>query len=707
MKKHFYCILAVISLVIAMTICTSATGYGTLGDNINWGIDNSGTLYISGNGEMSELTSEKDYPWYEYSDAITGIFIQEGVTSIGSFAFFDCDNVKTVTIPVSLKKINAGAFSPKGGRNVYISDLTAWCNIDFIVELEENEAIWLKLIDSSNPLYGYGKLYLNGQPVSELIIPEGTEKISAAAFYYCDSIVSAIIPSSVKVIENGAFANCSFLSKVTIENGVEKIGAEAFQSCPLRKINIPASVSAIGDKYSNAFSRCIYLEKFNVNEENAFFTNDEYGVLYNKNMTVLMQYPIGNKSQSYEIPEGVTEIANEAFSYCRLASLHIPISLKKFGYSDFESRNFRTSEYSPKFNSVYIKDISAYCNIDFDSSFQSKGIDLYLNGIPAEYIKIPGETKYIKDDVFNDIKNIKSIIIDEGVIAIGHNFENCPNLKDVALPQSLKFNNFRSIDTNCTFYGYSGTETEEYIKGYGYPFISNGTVSEWKNPFTDIKDTDYFFDSIKKVNRNGLMNGMYDTVFSPSDTLTRAMFVTILYRIAGEPEVEKSPFSDISVGSWYEKSVAWAYENGIVNGTSETTFSPEENISIEQMLIMAYRFADSKKANLAENSNISWSEEVLSYEEVFGPLEPGTGYALRSYEEEIALGIRVEYNAENRYGKIVSDYAVPCLSFIFQRLDSNGYFKNNIKDFTKDATRGDAAYVSAALYQVLLEDFVY
>ena len=131
-----------------------------------------------------ELTSEKDFPWYEYSDAITGIFIQEGVTSIGSFAFFDCDNVKTVTIPASLKKINVGAFSPKGGRNVYISDLTAWCNIDFIVELEENEAIYPKINDSSNPLYGYGKLYLNGQLVSELIIPEGTEKISAAAFYY-------------------------------------------------------------------------------------------------------------------------------------------------------------------------------------------------------------------------------------------------------------------------------------------------------------------------------------------------------------------------------------------------------------------------------------------------------------------------------------------------------------------------------------------
>ena len=125
------------------------------------------------------------------------------------------------------------------------------------------------------------------------------------------------------------------------------------------------------------------------------------------------------------------------------------------------------------------------------------------------------------------------------------------------------------------------------------------------------------------------------------------------------------------------------------------------------MLIMAYRFADSKEANLAENSNISWSEEVLSYEEVFGPIEPGTGYAIRSYEEEIALGIRVEYNAENRYGKTISDYAVPCLSFTFQRLDSNDYFKNNVKDFTRDATRGDAAYVSAALYQVLLEDFVY
>lgn len=115
---------------------------------------------------------------------------------------------------------------------------------------------------------------------------------------------------------------------------------------------------------------------------------------------------------------------------------------------------------------------------------------------------------------------------------------------------------------------------------------------EWENPFTDVKEKDWFFENVKYVVENGLFNGVTEDTFAPNDSITRGMFVTVLYRAYGEPNVNKTiHFSDVLIDTYYEKAVIWAYENGIVSGISENEFAPDENITREQIATMMLRYA--------------------------------------------------------------------------------------------------------------------
>ena len=127
-----------------------------------------------------------------------------------------------------------------------------------------------------------------------------------------------------------------------------------------------------------------------------------------------------------------------------------------------------------------------------------------------------------------------------------------------------------------------------------------------KLPFTDVHETDWFYNDVLFVYEEGLFAGTSDTTFSPNAAMTRAMLVTVLYRLEGEPTVYgRSGFSDVQYNSYYEDAVTWAADNSIVNGTSTTTFSPNANVTREQMAAILYRYAQYKKYNTAANSSLN------------------------------------------------------------------------------------------------------
>ena len=110
--------------------------------------------------------------------------------------------------------------------------------------------------------------------------------------------------------------------------------------------------------------------------------------------------------------------------------------------------------------------------------------------------------------------------------------------------------------------------------------------------FYDVKKNAWYFNDLKYVIERGMMNGTSDTTFSPEGTITRAMIVTILHRMEGQPEAAASAFTDVVKGSWYEKAVNWASEQGVVNGMSAKSFAPNNAITREQFAAILYRYAD-------------------------------------------------------------------------------------------------------------------
>ena len=151
--------------------------------------------------------------------------------------------------------------------------------------------------------------------------------------------------------------------------------------------------------------------------------------------------------------------------------------------------------------------------------------------------------------------------------------------------------------------------------------------TDGKLPFTDVHETDWFYNDVLFVYEEGLFAGTSDTTFSPNAAMTRAMLVTVLYRLEGQPAVNgRSGFSDVQYNGYYEDAVTWAADNGIVNGTSTTTFSPNANVTREQMAAILYRYAQHKKYNTAASSGLNGFTDHASV----------SGYAAASLEWAVA-----------------------------------------------------------------------
>lgn len=157
--------------------------------------------------------------------------------------------------------------------------------------------------------------------------------------------------------------------------------------------------------------------------------------------------------------------------------------------------------------------------------------------------------------------------------------------------------------------------TEKVTKNFTlYAKWTEKDNGEWKNPFTDVKENDWFYDSVKYAYENDLMKGISNTEFAPDSEVTRAMFVTVIYRMENEPQTGKCAFTDVESGSYYESAVAWANENGIVSGISEDCFAPNEPITREQMAAIIYRYAEFKGYDITTSSNTSYTDnDNISY----------------------------------------------------------------------------------------------
>ncbi|OUN86511.1 hypothetical protein B5G06_00640 [Flavonifractor sp. An52] len=155
-------------------------------------------------------------------------------------------------------------------------------------------------------------------------------------------------------------------------------------------------------------------------------------------------------------------------------------------------------------------------------------------------------------------------------------------------------------------------------------FTKDDTPVETGLPFTDVKSGDWFYEAVKYVYDNKLMDGISTTTFAPLMTTNRAMVVTILWRLEGQPETDATlPFTDVESGVWYTDAVNWAASKGIVKGYSDTVFAPNDTVTREQLATILYRYAEYKEYDVSAKGDLttfadstgtsSWAAEAMEW----------------------------------------------------------------------------------------------
>ena len=671
--------------------------------------------YASVDGVLfnADLTKLVVYPAGKTDTEYT---VSDTVTTIGSYAFYYSANLVSVTIPATVSTIYSDSFKK-------CTSLTE-INVD-----SDNE--YYTSVDGVLFTSDLATLvtYPAGKTDTEYTIPDTVTEIDSEAFYYCSALEAVVIPDSVITIGSYAFYYCEALSSVTMGSGVEEISSYAFSGCSaLTSLELGENVTVLGSGAfsacssllsialpdglleigSNAFNKCTVLEAIDIPDTVTTIGGAAFANCY--------------ALTTVEIPESVTSIStsNLFFRCTSLVSVTLPSSTTEIGAYMFYLCPLLESIEIP--DGVTAINASAFCycssltEIDIPDSVTYIGDCAFQYCTGLETVIIPSSIEEIGYSAFIYCTSLTKLI----VLAT----------EDYTIDYFYYFSVTFSDYTITTVYGYEYTTTEEYATYWGYEFVpitelttsatctedgvyqivstedetvvyeevteeATGHSYEWaiatngyptktcsvcENvgailPFTDISDEADYFDYIAYTSYfNSFITGVKanstDTTtetFSPRTSLTRAMLVTILYRMAGSPYDDENPytetpFSDVKAGTWYYNAACWALDNGI---TTETKFKPNTAVTREQTATFLYRFAgeylgedvstDNDISSYPDASNVSaYAETAMAWANDKGMIT-GTqqgylnpqGATLRVHVTKILYNFGLAYNVGN------------------------------------------------------------
>ena len=326
------------------------------GNGLTWKLSSSGLLTISGTGNMYDFSDLDDIPWYSVHEQIKRISIGSSVTSVGESAFYDCTGLTNVTIPDSVTSIGGSAFC-------FCTGLTSVTIPSSVTSIGEDVFIDCIALTSVTIPSGVTSVedfaFLGCISLKSVTIPDSVRSIGYSSFSDCSSLTTITIPAGVNSIASSSFLGCSSLTKIAVDNnnnsysskdgvlfnknktelfifpggksgaytipdGVSSIGEYAFYKCSkLTSLKISASVKSIDRR---SLSYCSSITEFVVESGNSCYSSKD-GILFNKNKTELIQYPLGKSSSSYSIPTSVKTIKFGAFDSSNLTSITIPDSV--------------------------------------------------------------------------------------------------------------------------------------------------------------------------------------------------------------------------------------------------------------------------------------------------------------------------------------------------------------------------------------------
>lgn len=173
------------------------------------------------------------------------------------------------------------------------------------------------------------------------------------------------------------------------------------------------------------------------------------------------------------------------------------------------------------------------------------------------------------------------------------------------LPPTLKrldYDVFGVSPENHLLLYYPGTPAEKLVQYQRYAYANIYDVLAL--PYQDVQQSDWYYSAVSFAYYNGLMNGVADTLFDPNGTMTRAMLVTVLWRLDGGSADGTSPYTDVPEGTWYTDGVIWATENGIVNGVGNGKFDPNGTVTREQIATILYRYAAYRGVDVSDRASL-------------------------------------------------------------------------------------------------------
>lgn len=630
-RKILSFILALVLVLGCLPLAASAEeATGKCGENATWVYeDTTKTLTISGTGDMSG-TSQNYYPWGQYKSSIEKVVIEDGITSISDAAFFRHENLENIRIPNSVTTMGECAFwgCKKLSHIVIPASVTEFKDSYLWYEGGFGQPVFLDCpLKSAGPI-GSGCDIEFGW----------TEAIPDNAF--CRAPIESItFPDGIRLIGEGAFAYSNF-SRFEIPNSVTTIESAAFfGSNSLEEVVIPAQCIRIE---SNAFGRCLKLNRFEVSPENAVYSSHD-GMLLNQAQTKLINCPYDKTS--FDIPASVKIIGSGAFSKCKnMTNVAFPSGLQEIEGWAFSDCIGLTEAVIPSSVTKMGYDVFDGCTALSDLTL-SGGVKSYYGNCLGEgnfkIVRISEGTTYIAG-LFSELASLETVYLPASLAEIGNDtFKKCINLKNIVYSgtktqwDQIKIaegnQELNLIEITCT-----GTEpptpptpptpigptdpeptvetvtTESGNTATTTTQPDGGREIEVKTPsgevvakvdlpadpgegkkFADVKPGAWFEAAVDKATAYGLFNGTSETQFNPNRPMTRGMLATVFYNLSGKSQygVGEGAFADVTKDIWYEDAVDWAAKTGVTSGTSEKEFSPNRSITREQLVSMLYRYA--------------------------------------------------------------------------------------------------------------------
>ncbi len=407
----------------AFTNCNFFTSV-TMPDSVN-SLDNGAFRGCASLKTINISASVKSLPSYIFDGctSLASITLPDSVTSIGRFGFYHCTSLTSVTLSDSLQSIGEGSFRDCTSlTSIIIPDSVTFIGSDAFQECKS-----LKSIIIGNSITSIqGRTFSTCISLTSVTLPDSVTSIGDYTFESCTALTSVTLSNSLTVIGKYAFWKCTSLQSISIPDSVTDIDRFAFYTCTaLTSVTIGKSVTSIG---YGAFYNCDSLVSFDVSGDNTTYCSED-GVLFNKDMTTLIQCPMC-KTGNYVVPDTVTTIELSAFRNCTmLTSLTIPGSVTSIGEGAFHNCNGLT-------------ELTVPANLD---CVAYTAAPVFNGCVNIQKVTFTGSDNWYSYGSFYahtpwqlSRSVLTSVIISEGVLSVdGSAFAGCTALSSVVIPDSV------------------------------------------------------------------------------------------------------------------------------------------------------------------------------------------------------------------------------------------------------------------------------